>query len=275
MGAMIQLEGVSKVYRAGPAEVRALDSVDLTINDGDLVAIMGPSGSGKSTLMNILGCLDAPSSGRYLLDGADVSERGDDELADIRGRKIGFIFQAYNLLPRTTALANVELPLIYARDRTRRERALAALAEVGLSDRTDHLPTELSGGQQQRVAIARALVTEPTVLLADEPTGNLDSATSAEIAQMLVRLSDAGRTVVLITHEEEIAAFARRVIRLQDGRIVSDTFGDALTGTLGDSLGDTTDETAAAVAAGDGGIDDAPEGGPALGNGARKVEVPG
>jgi putative ABC transport system ATP-binding protein len=268
MGAMIQLEGVSKVYRAGPAEVRALDAVDLTVDDGELVAIMGPSGSGKSTLMNILGCLDAPSSGRYLLDGVDVSERGDDELADIRGRKIGFIFQAYNLLPRTTALANVELPLIYARDRTRRERALAALAEVGLSDRTTHLPTELSGGQQQRVAIARALVTEPTVLLADEPTGNLDSATSAEIANMLVRLSDAGRTVVLITHEEEIAAFARRVIRLQDGQIVSDTLNDTP---------DTPDDTATAAVVADGGTrtDDAPERGPALGNGSRKVEVPG
>ncbi|MBO0851549.1 MAG: ABC transporter ATP-binding protein [Pseudonocardia sp.] len=260
---MIQLEGVSKVYRAGPAEVRALDEVDLTIEDGELVAIMGPSGSGKSTLMNILGCLDAPSSGRYLLDGVDVSDRGDDELADIRGRKIGFVFQAYNLLPRTTAVANVELPLLYARARVRRQRALQALAEVGLAERTDHLPTELSGGQQQRVAIARALVTEPTVLLADEPTGNLDSATSTEIARILVRLSDAGRTVVLITHEEEIAAFARRVIRLQDGRVVADTD----TNTEGD--------TPKAIAGGGITTEDDSNGGPMLGNGSRKVEVPG
>jgi putative ABC transport system ATP-binding protein len=220
---MLRLEGVSKVYRAGSTEVRALDGVDLTIDDGELVAIMGPSGSGKSTLMNILGCLDTPSSGRYLLDEVDVAERGDDELADIRGRKIGFVFQSYNLLARTTALGNVELPLLYAGSRTRRRQALAALSEVGLADRADHLPSELSGGQQQRVAIARALVAGPSVLLADEPTGNLDSGASTEIAQMLVRLSEAGRTVVLITHEEEIARHARRVVRLRDGRVVDDS----------------------------------------------------
>jgi putative ABC transport system ATP-binding protein len=220
---MIQLEGVSKVYQAGSTEVRALDSVDLTINEGELVAIMGPSGSGKSTMMNILGCLDVPTTGRYLLDGVDASGLDDDELADIRGQKIGFVFQAYNLLARTSAIANVELPLLYARARTRQERAQAALAEVGLSGRAHHLPTELSGGQQQRVAIARALVTEPTMVLADEPTGNLDSTASVEIARMLVRLADAGRTIVLITHEEEIAAFAKRVVRLRDGRVVSDT----------------------------------------------------
>jgi putative ABC transport system ATP-binding protein len=220
---MIQLEGVSKVYRTGDVEVRALDQIDLTIGDGEMVAIMGQSGSGKSTMMNILGCLDVPSSGRYLLDGVDVADLDEDELADIRGQKIGFIFQSYNLLARTSAVANVELPLLYAGDRTRRTRAEAALAEVGLSDRAKHLPNELSGGQQQRVAIARALVTNPTMLLADEPTGNLDTTASAEIAEMLVRLSDTGRTVVLITHEEEIAGFAERVVRLRDGRIVSDT----------------------------------------------------
>ncbi|HEX4361423.1 MAG TPA: ABC transporter ATP-binding protein [Pseudonocardia sp.] len=223
---MIQLEGISKVYRAGDVEVRALDKVDLTIGAGELVAIMGPSGSGKSTMMNILGCLDTPTSGRYLLDGTDVSDLGEDELADIRGRKIGFIFQSYNLLARTSAVVNVELPLLYARSRTRRQRANAALAEVGLSDRAQHVPSELSGGQQQRVAIARALVTEPAMLLADEPTGNLDSTASTEIAQMLVRLSEAGRTIVLITHEEEIASYAQRVIRLRDGRVVDDSADD-------------------------------------------------
>jgi len=220
---MIQLEGICKVYRAGDVEVRALDEVDLTIAAGELVAIMGPSGSGKSTMMNILGCLDAPTSGRYLLDGVDVSGLGDDELADIRGRKIGFVFQSYNLIARTSAVVNVELPLLYARSRTRRQRANAALDEVGLSDRAMHVPSELSGGQQQRVAIARALVTEPAILLADEPTGNLDSTAGTEIAQMLVRLSEAGRTIVLITHEEEIASYAQRVIRLRDGRVVDDS----------------------------------------------------
>jgi len=224
---MIQLDKVSKVYRGGSTEVRALDDVELAVEAGELVAIMGPSGSGKSTMMNILGCLDTPTSGRYLLDGADVSGLGDDELADIRNRKIGFVFQSYNLIARTTALANVELPLLYARDRTRAARARAALEEVGLSDRAGHVPSELSGGQQQRVAIARALVTEPAILLADEPTGNLDSTASAEIAQLLVRLSEAGRTVVLITHEAEIASFAQRVIRLRDGHVVADTGGSA------------------------------------------------
>ncbi|WP_445182716.1 ABC transporter ATP-binding protein [Pseudonocardia sp. Cha107L01] len=224
---MIQLEGICKVYRAGDVEVRALDDVDLTIDEGEIVAIMGPSGSGKSTMMNILGCLDVPTSGRYLLDGVDVSGLGDDELADIRGRKIGFVFQSYNLLARTSAVVNVELPLLYARSRTRRQRATAALEEVGLADRAQHMPNELSGGQQQRVAIARALVTEPSMLLADEPTGNLDSTASTEIAQMLVRLSDVGRTVVLITHEEEIASYARRVIRLRDGRVVADSADSA------------------------------------------------
>jgi putative ABC transport system ATP-binding protein len=220
---MIKLEGVVKSYRIGDAEVRALDGVDLTIDDGDFVAIMGPSGSGKSTMMNILGCLDVPTEGSYLLDGVDVSEMSDDQLADIRNQKIGLVFQSYNLLRRTTALANVELPLMYARQRERRARALQALEEVGLADRARHLPNQLSGGQQQRVAIARALVTNPTMLLADEPTGNLDTTASHEIAEMLVRLNDSGRTIVLITHEEEVAQYARRVVRLRDGRIVHDT----------------------------------------------------
>jgi putative ABC transport system ATP-binding protein len=237
---MIQLEGVSKIYQTGEVEVRALERVDLTIDEGEIVAIMGPSGSGKSTMMNILGCLDVPTTGRYLLDGVDVGSLNDDELSDIRGRKIGFIFQAYNLIARTSAAANVELPLLYARDSVRRQKALAALAEVGLADRAKHMPNELSGGQQQRVAIARALVTEPTMLLADEPTGNLDSTSSTEIAQMLVRLADAGRTVVLITHEEEIASFARRVVRLRDGHVVSDTLSDTVTLPKVD---DTVDDT--------------------------------
>jgi len=220
---MIRLEGVVKRYRTGGADVHALDGVDLTIERDDFVAIMGPSGSGKSTVMNILGCLDVPSEGRYLLDGVDVSGLSDDELADIRNRKIGLVFQSYNLLPRTTALANVELPLLYARSRERRWRARRALNEVGLGERASHLPSQLSGGQQQRVAIARALVTEPAMILADEPTGNLDTAASQEIGRMLVSLNEAGRTIVLITHEEEIAAFAKRVVRLRDGRVVTDT----------------------------------------------------
>ncbi|MBA2324872.1 MAG: ABC transporter ATP-binding protein [Pseudonocardiales bacterium] len=220
---MIRLERVTKIYRAGEVEVRALDRVDLVIERGEFVAIMGQSGSGKSTMMNILGCLDTVTEGRYQLDGVDVASLSDDELADIRNQKIGFVFQAYNLLPRNTALANVELPLLYAKAADRRRRARAALAEVGLTAREQHRPSQLSGGQQQRVTIARALVTEPVMILADEPTGNLDSASSTEIADILTRLNNAGRTVVLITHEMEIAAVARRVIRLRDGRVVHDS----------------------------------------------------
>jgi putative ABC transport system ATP-binding protein len=219
---MIQLEDVTKVYRMGSVEVRALYGVDLAIDDGDLVAIMGPSGSGKTTLMNILGCLDIPSSGRYLLDGTDVSTLSDNRLAKIRSRKIGFVFQSFNLVPRTSAIRNVELPLVYAGARDRRTRARSVLEQVGLEERAKHMPNELSGGQQQRVAIARALINDPTMLLADEPTGNLDTASSVEILKLLGALNDAGRTVVIITHEEEIARFAKRVVRLRDGRIVSD-----------------------------------------------------
>jgi putative ABC transport system ATP-binding protein len=219
---MIQLEDVTKVYRMGSVEVRALYGIDLAIDDGDLVAIMGPSGSGKSTLMNILGCLDIPTSGRYLLDGTDVSKLSDNRLAKIRSRKIGFVFQSFNLVPRTSAVRNVELPLVYAGIRDRRARARQALEQVGLGERQKHMPNELSGGQQQRVAIARALINDPTILLADEPTGNLDTASSLEILKLLGGLNDAGRTVVIITHEEEVARFAKRVVRMRDGRIESD-----------------------------------------------------
>ncbi|HZA15763.1 MAG TPA: ABC transporter ATP-binding protein [Pseudonocardiaceae bacterium] len=219
---MIQLEDVTKVYRMGSVEVRALCGVDLTIDDGDLVAIMGPSGSGKTTLMNILGCLDIPTSGRYLLDGTDVSTLSDNRLARIRSRKIGFVFQSFNLIPRTSAIRNVELPLVYAGAHDRRARARSVLEQVGLGEREKHMPNELSGGQQQRVAIARALINDPTMLLADEPTGNLDTASSVDILKLLGALNDAGRTVVIITHEEEIARFAKRVVRLRDGRIESD-----------------------------------------------------
>jgi putative ABC transport system ATP-binding protein len=221
---MIELDAVTKVYQAGAVEVRALDTVDLTIDDGDLVAIMGPSGSGKSTMMNILGCLDLPTEGRYRLDGADVGKLRENRLADLRNRSIGFVFQSFNLIPRTSAARNVELPLVYAGvgRRERRARAIEALDRVGLGDRGPSMPNELSGGQQQRVAIARALVTRPTMILADEPTGNLDSASTAEIMRLLVELNGTGRTVVLITHEDEVAAYAKRVVRLRDGRITSD-----------------------------------------------------
>ncbi|TMF10383.1 MAG: ABC transporter ATP-binding protein [Chloroflexi bacterium] len=220
---MITLEGITKVYRTGEVEVPALKGVSLHIPEGEFIAIMGPSGSGKSTLMNVIGCLDQPSAGRYILDGYDVSALSDDQLAWIRNRKIGFVFQSYNLIPRASAVHNVEMPLIYAGDnQQRRERAMAALESVGLLERAGHLPNELSGGQQQRVAVARALVTDPAILLADEPTGNLDSESSLEIMKLLRDLNQQGRTIVLITHEPDIAAFAQRVVRLRDGVIVSD-----------------------------------------------------
>ena len=222
---LITVHRVTKAYRVGTQVVYALRGVTLGVAEGDFVAIMGASGSGKSTLMNILGCLDLPDGGRYLLDGVEVRYLEDDELAIIRNRKIGFVFQSYNLVPRTTALQNVELPLVYAgvRQAERRARALAALERVGLADRVAHLPSELSGGQQQKVAIARALVTNPAVVLADEPTGNLDSVSSADLLAVFDSLNAEGRTIVLITHENDVAARARRIVRLRDGRVVEDT----------------------------------------------------
>ena len=218
---MIEIENITKVYQMGETEVRALDGVSLKIEDGEWVAITGPSGSGKSTLMAILGCLDTPTSGSYQLDGIDVAKMRDDQLAAVRNKKIGFVFQQFNLLARTSALENVALPLLYATGNHQHERALGALAAVGLSDRMGHRPNELSGGQQQRVAIARALVTEPSILLADEPTGNLDSKTSKEIMSLFGELHRTrGITVIFVTHDPTIAANAQRVIYIQDGQVV-------------------------------------------------------
>ena len=215
---MIEIENITKVYQMGETEVRALDGVSLKIEDGEWVAITGPSGSGKSTLMAILGCLDSPTSGSYQLDGIDVAKMRDDQLAAVRNKKIGFVFQQFNLLSRTSALENVALPLLYASGNHRRDRATAALAAVGLSDRMGHRPNELSGGQQQRVAIARALVTEPSILLADEPTGNLDSKTGKEIMTLFSDLHRTrGITVIFVTHDPSIAANAQRVIHINDG----------------------------------------------------------
>ena len=226
-GPLIRLRDVRRTYAMGGGEVQALDGVDLEIERGEYVAIMGASGSGKSTLMNILGCLDTPTSGSYQLAGTPVHGLDDDQLAAIRNREIGFVFQTFNLLPRTDAVSNVSLPLLYAGvDRAeRRTRAQAALSRVGLEHRLDHRPNELSGGQCQRLAIARALVTDPSIVLADEPTGNLDSKTSEEIIGLFDQLSKAGTTLVLVTHEDDIAAHARRQIRLRDGRILSDEVG--------------------------------------------------
>jgi putative ABC transport system ATP-binding protein len=221
---VIQVHDVTKIYELGQIRVPALRSVSLRIDSGDLVAIMGSSGSGKSTLMNILGCLDMPTSGRYEIDGVDVSEMDEDDLSDLRNRKIGFIFQSFNLVPRTSALVNVELPLAYAglRGAERRARAERALRSVGMGDRMHHQPAELSGGQQQRVAVARAIVTNPSLILADEPTGNLDSHSSEDVLRIFARLNEEGRTVVLITHEPDVAGQAKRVIRLSDGEVVED-----------------------------------------------------
>lgn len=220
---IIDLQDVTKIYRIGAIEVNALAGVSLTIQRGELTAIMGPSGSGKSTMMNIIGCLDVPTSGTYTLEGEDVGDMSDDRLAEIRNRKVGFVFQTYNLLPRLSTLANVELPLLYGNGHGRRERALRALDQVGLSDRVGHKPVELSGGQQQRVGIARALVKDPSILLADEPTGNLDTASSQEIMWTIQQLNrQANITVVIVTHERDIAAHAERVVRMLDGKILDD-----------------------------------------------------
>lgn len=221
---LIEVRELAKIYQVGTQEVKALQTVDLDIEKNEFVALMGPSGSGKSTLMNILGCLDTPTRGIYRLNGSDVSKMEDDDLAEVRNREIGFIFQTFNLLPRYSALENVALPLIYkgTPKKERTERALEVLNQVGLGDRTDHKPNELSGGQRQRVAVARALVNSPSIILADEPTGNLDSKTSYEIMALLDEIHRAGNTIILVTHEEDIAMHAQRVVRLRDGLIESD-----------------------------------------------------
>ncbi|MEM8558441.1 MAG: ABC transporter ATP-binding protein [Bacteroidota bacterium] len=225
MDPVIRIEDVWKTYQMGTQEVHALRGLSLEVHPNEYVAIMGPSGSGKSTLMNIIGCLDVPTSGSYVLDGRDVSRLSDDALADVRNREIGFVFQTFNLLARQTCLQNVELPLIYAgvSKRERRERAAEVLTDVGLGDRIEHKPNELSGGQRQRVAVARALINRPAILLADEPTGNLDTATSEDIMRLFETLYRQGNTLLVVTHEEDIAQHARRVVRLRDGLVESDT----------------------------------------------------
>lgn len=222
---LIQARDLRKTYHVGDQVVHALDGLDLDIRANEYVALMGPSGSGKSTLMNMLGCLDSPTSGSYILNGQDVSRLEDDALAEIRNREIGFVFQTFNLLPRYTALENVALPMVYAGipKAERQERAREVLTQVGLGDRMDHRPNELSGGQRQRVAVGRALVMRPSIILADEPTGNLDSATSEEVMELFGDIQKAGNTVILVTHEEDIAAYAHRTVRLRDGRVESDT----------------------------------------------------
>ena len=224
MGALIHIENMKKIYNPGENEVRALDGIDLDIEKGDLVAIVGHSGSGKSTLMNMLGCLDTPTSGKYVLDGQDVASMTDNQLADVRNKEIGFIFQGFNLISNLDAVGNVELPLVYrgVSKNERKQLAMEALKSVGLEDRMKHKPNEMSGGQQQRVAVARAVAAKPPIILADEPTGNLDTKSTQEIMEILKELHRSGRTVIIITHEEEIASQAHRVIRILDGRIEED-----------------------------------------------------
>ena len=224
MGALIHIENMKKIYNPGENEVRALDGIDLDIEKGDLVAIVGHSGSGKSTLMNMLGCLDTPTSGKYVLDGQDVASMTDNQLADVRNKEIGFIFQGFNLISNLDAVENVELPLVYrgVSKNERKQLAMEALQSVGLEDRMKHKPNEMSGGQQQRVAVARAVAAKPPIILADEPTGNLDTKSTQEIMEILKELHRSGRTVIIITHDEEIASQAHRVIRILDGRIEED-----------------------------------------------------
>lgn len=224
MSELIRITNLNKIYDSGAVQVHALKDIHLTIEKGEFVAIMGHSGSGKSTLMNILGCLDRPTDGQYLLDGIDISQQSNDELSDIRNQKIGFVFQAFNLIPRTSALKNVELPMIYAKvpGKARLERARQLLDKVGLGQRMDHMPNELSGGQKQRVAIARALSNEPPILLADEPTGNLDSTSTVEIMELFTQLNREGVTVIIVTHEDDVAAFTNRVLWFEDGRLLHD-----------------------------------------------------
>ena len=225
---VIRISGIKKIYNLGKQQVNALDGVDITICKNEYVAIMGPSGSGKSTMMNILGCLDTPTEGSYILNGTDVSKMDDFKLAEVRNKEIGFVFQSFNLLPRYNALENVALPLIYAgySKQERVERATKALEIVGLADRMEHKPSELSGGQRQRIAIARALINNPSIILADEPTGNLDTKTSVDIMNLFEEIYNNGNTVIVVTHEEDIARYARRIIRLRDGKIESDTINN-------------------------------------------------
>jgi len=226
---LIDIRDITKVYDMGEERVHALNGVSLGVERGEYVAVMGPSGSGKSTLMNLIGCLDTPTSGSYVLNGREVARMTDDELAQIRNQEIGFVFQTFNLLPRTTALQQVELPLVYSGvpKKDRRERAIRALEAVGLGDRMGHHPNEMSGGQRQRVAVARALINDPSILLADEPTGNLDSQTGAEIMALFDELNSRGNTIILVTHEEDVAAHARRIVRLRDGKIREDRPNEA------------------------------------------------
>ena len=237
MPPVIEIQDLKKIYKMGEFEVPALNGVSLEIQQGEMVAITGPSGSGKSTLMNIIGCLDSPTSGKFRLDGVEASKLNDDELAKVRNKKIGFVFQTFNLLPRTTALDNVELPMVYAGAPDRKQRALSALESVGLKDRVHHRPNELSGGQQQRVAIARALVNHPSIILADEPTGNLDSKSGTEIMGIFKSLNrDQGLTVILVTHDPSVAAQAQRVIRVKDGQIVNQSIGQSVNQSISQSV---------------------------------------